>query len=42
MIDSTDKIDWQMTEQGLEVTTPSNAPNKIAISYKIETDHQVN
>jgi len=42
MIVSAEKIDWQMTDQGLVVTTASNAPNKIAIRYRIETAHQVN
>ena len=38
VVDSPEKIHWQLTEQGLEVTSPFKAPNKIAISYKIETN----
>jgi len=36
VVDSPEEISWEMTEKGLEITTPFTAPNKIAISYKIE------
>jgi len=36
VVDSPEEIFWEMTEKGLEITTPFTAPNKIAISYKIE------
>ncbi len=39
VVDSPEKIQWQLTEQGLAITSPFHAPNKVAISYKIETNH---
>jgi alpha-L-fucosidase len=38
VVDSPEKINWQITDQGLEITAPFKAPNKVAISYKIETN----
>lgn len=38
VLDSGESIKWQLTEQGLEITSPFKAPNKIAISYKIELE----
>jgi len=42
VVDSPEEINWQLTEQGLEITSPFKAPNKIAISYKIETNQVFN
>lgn len=36
VVDSPEQIRWKLTDQGLEITSPFKAPNKIAISYKIE------
>ena len=40
VVDSQEVIDWELTEDGLVVTTPSKVSNKIALCYKIETDAQ--
>ncbi len=36
VVDSPEKIDWKLTDQGLVITSPFKASNKIAICYKIE------
>ncbi|MEH6550596.1 MAG: alpha-L-fucosidase [Pseudomonadales bacterium] len=38
VVGSPDEIQWHKGEQGLLLTSPSEAPNKIAIIYKIETN----
>ena len=38
VVDSAENINWQLTKDGLVVTTPFKASNKIAIAYKIETN----
>lgn len=38
VVDSSEEIEWSLTEEGLKVTTPFRAPNKVAIAYKIETN----
>ena len=38
IVDSPADIPWKLTDQGLFVTTPHKAPNKIAICYRIETE----
>jgi len=37
LLDSTAEISWKMTDEGLVVVTPGQAPNDIAICYRIET-----
>ena len=37
VVDSQEVIDWELTEDGLLVTAPFKALNKIALCYKIET-----
>ena len=37
VVDSQEVIDWKLTEDGLLVTAPFKALNKIALCYKIET-----
>lgn len=37
VVGSPEKIAWKLTEEGLVVTTPFAAPNKIAICFRIET-----
>jgi alpha-L-fucosidase len=37
IIDSPQEISWKLTEAGLLLTTPTMAPNEIAICYRIET-----
>ncbi len=37
VVDSPERIQWRMTKHGLEIISPFKAPNKIAVSYKIET-----
>jgi len=39
VVDSPEQIQWQQTEQGLVIISPFKAPNKVAISYKIETSN---
>ena len=36
VLDSPEEIDWVVEDDALYVTTPSVAPNDIAICYKIE------
>jgi len=38
VLSSDEKIEWQVADKGLVVTTPFKAPNKIAICFKIETE----
>lgn len=38
VLDSPEKIEWRITDEGLVVKTPFIAPNKVAICFKIETD----
>lgn len=38
VVDSPEPIDWELTTEGLRVTTPFEAPNKLAICFAIETD----
>ncbi len=38
VLDSPEVINWQVTDKGLEIISPFQASNKIAISYKIETN----
>ncbi len=42
VVDSPEEIEWQLTDNGLEITSPFKAPNKIAISYKIEMAKLIN
>jgi hypothetical protein len=37
LVGSNAEIGWQMTDQGLVVVTPGQAPNDMAICYRIET-----
>ncbi len=37
VLGSSEPIEWSVTPEGLEVTTPFAAPSKIAICFKIET-----
>ncbi len=38
VVDSAEAINWTLSKQGLMVTTPFKASNKVAIAYKIETN----
>jgi len=38
LVDSPESIAWKLTEEGLVVTTPIRASNKMAICYRIETE----
>ena len=40
VLDSPEEIDWVVKDDALYVTTPSVAPNDIAICYKIELGKQ--
>ena len=37
VVDSSEKISWKLTEEGLLITTPFKASNKVALCFKIET-----
>ena len=38
IVDAPGEISWKRTRQGLVLTTPHRAPNKIAICYRIKTE----
>ena len=38
VLSSQEKVSWKSTEEGLVVTSPFKAPNKMAIVFKIETN----
>ena len=37
VVDSSEKISWKLTDDGLLITTPFKASNKVALCFKIET-----
>lgn len=38
LLGSDSELDWEMTDEGLNVTAPAEAPNDLVIVYKIETE----